>query len=150
MSYFEDLTRYIYHHGDGTGAVNIGWLDSGKPYPRGPVDDLTVRKLRRLCVEQFTRGMRGTHGCPFCQKPKRIAAKYGRNFCFLGSGEIRVYGAEKAYACPNMIIHYVEQHEYRPPDEFLEAVARSIPDKLMENEESVGWVTDMVRKVMGM
>ena len=28
-----------------------------------------------------------------------------------------------------MVVHYIEQHEYRPPDEFVEAVLRSsLPD----------------------
>jgi hypothetical protein len=41
----------------------------------------------------------------------------------LGSAEIRVPGKSGIqYACPNMIYHYLQDHNYRPPDEFITAV----------------------------
>lgn len=41
----------------------------------------------------------------------------------LGSGEIRVFNsAGDVFAAPNLIYHYILQHHYRPPDEFLRAV----------------------------
>ncbi|WP_444843366.1 DUF7919 family protein [Enhygromyxa salina] len=40
----------------------------------------------------------------------------------LGSGQIRVLHGATWYASPNLIVHYVAEHEYRPPDVFLDAV----------------------------
>jgi len=58
--------------------------------------------------------MRGFHECEFCSgKPAR------------GNGEIEVLGRDgNVYVAPAMVIHYVEAHEYRPPDVFIEAVER--------------------------
>jgi hypothetical protein len=40
-----------------------------------------------------------------------------------GSAEIRVPGKGNiVFAAPEMIAHYVIMHEYRPPEEFIEAV----------------------------
>ena len=37
--------------------------------------------------------------------------------------EIRVRGDERTvYAAPTLIVHYVEAHRYRPPEEFIAAV----------------------------
>jgi hypothetical protein len=41
----------------------------------------------------------------------------------LGSAEIRVFGRSGViYAAPNLIFHYVKDHAYRPPREFIDAV----------------------------
>lgn len=45
--------------------------------------------------------------------------------CVVGGAEIRVTGADgTVYATPDMIIHYVERHQYKPPDQFIAAVMR--------------------------
>jgi hypothetical protein len=44
----------------------------------------------------------------------------------LGNGEIRVIGsAGKVYASPVMIYHYMSEHNYLPPQEFIDAVLAS-------------------------
>jgi hypothetical protein len=41
----------------------------------------------------------------------------------VGGAEIRVTSKEGVrYAAPDMIIHYVEMHRYRPPGSFVRAV----------------------------
>jgi len=41
----------------------------------------------------------------------------------LGSAEIRVQGIDGAvYAAPNLIYHYMANHNYLPPEEFLGAI----------------------------
>jgi hypothetical protein len=41
----------------------------------------------------------------------------------LGDGEIRVEGVDhKRYAASNLICHYVQEHRYLPPEEFLRAL----------------------------
>ena len=40
----------------------------------------------------------------------------------LGSAEIRVFGREEGtYAAPDLIYHYVVDHHYLPPEEFIKA-----------------------------
>jgi hypothetical protein len=46
----------------------------------------------------------------------------GREYT-LGSAEIRVpSGNGTIYVAPNLIIHYIREHGYRPPDEFIRAL----------------------------
>jgi hypothetical protein len=41
----------------------------------------------------------------------------------LGSAEIRVFSNEgRIYAAPNLLFHYVCEHHYRPPKEFVQAL----------------------------
>jgi hypothetical protein len=47
----------------------------------------------------------------------------GLHFCELcgnaaGTGEIEVVAPTAIYVAPVLIIHYVELHHYRPPEEF--------------------------------
>ena len=44
----------------------------------------------------------------------------------LGDAQIRVRGLNgEVYASPNLIYHYVQAHHYRPPQAFIDAVARA-------------------------
>ena len=57
-----------------------------------------------------------------------LYAKWGRGprvpRLYLGSAEIRVFGPRgKIYAAPNLLFHYVTAHHYKPPVEFLQALA---------------------------
>jgi hypothetical protein len=49
----------------------------------------------------------------------------GEGGFLVGSAEIRVDGLSgQRYASPDMIIHYVEEHGYAPPADFVEGVLR--------------------------
>ncbi|WP_405683310.1 hypothetical protein [Streptomyces sp. NBC_00057] len=46
---------------------------------------------------------------------------------WLGSAEIRVRGADGTLCtAPNLVIHYITEHQYCPPEEFCRAVARTV------------------------
>jgi hypothetical protein len=53
-------------------------------------------------------------------------SRYGEKTHWLniGDGEIRVIGKSAIYAAPTLIYHYVVEHQYKPPDEFIEAVLK--------------------------
>ena len=106
---------------------NVGWLDSCWPFPTAETSAEFRRKLFRLCQSPVNR-TRGFHRCPFCgQEPVRMTLEsetidYGGVSAHpsmrVGSAEIRV----GCYAAPDMIIHYVMDHEYCPPQCFIDAV----------------------------
>jgi hypothetical protein len=84
--------------------------------------------LARLCRAGVNR-MRGFHYCPFCDWPPEpflpspTTARDEEGEFGVGSAEIRVPGPSGVtFAAPDMIIHYVTDHGYRPPDEFLDAL----------------------------
>lgn len=114
------------------GVVHIGWLGRDHPYPHGAVRSVLVQKLKRLCahpVEMY----RGVHVCELCIPPEEIGKSPGdlmeRHRIWwewakhrASNGEIRVSTAALTYAAPLMITHYIEEHGYCPPAEFLAAV----------------------------
>lgn len=127
MAWFEDLTAYAYlQRGEFTPSVNVGWLDGDRPYPRGPVPDKFIARLRRFCrVRVHESGER--YMCNLARCPGLAAnARSGDAIaCDLGTAEIRVFGRDGiTYAAPDLILHYVSEHEYSPPDEFIAAVMR--------------------------
>lgn len=112
MAYYADSTPYNYHH-HSKNEFNIGWLQKDNSFTKGEVSFLFIEILKKHNERPFTvHHTRGFHGCDFCEQEKMS-----------GFHEIRVVGADgKVYACPELIIHYVESHQYLPPQEFIDAV----------------------------
>jgi hypothetical protein len=109
MPWFPDLSPYVYTAFALPGTVNVGWL-AGQ-FPSGPTPVAFRERLVALCREAVVNRMAGVHLCPFC-----AAAT--------GSGEIHVAGTcGRVFAAPMLVAHYVTAHDYRPPEEFIEAVS---------------------------
>jgi hypothetical protein len=132
MTYFADGSPYSFLETDEPRPlVNVGWLSAGHPYPTGAVPEELAADLARLCRNGVQR-TRGFHRCEFCTRqdglsrtPPVSARDDGGEFT-VGGAEIRVAGpAGVTFAAPDMITHYVTDHGYRPPDEFLDALRRN-------------------------
>jgi hypothetical protein len=123
MPYFPDLTPYEFLGGDpGASSLNIGWLDKEHTFNQGPVEQDICKRIRQMCLFELARQTRGFHGCPLCLQPLFGTPVPGETV-LLGSAEIRVKGASGImYAAPNLIYHYITEHAYQPPAEFMEAV----------------------------
>jgi hypothetical protein len=122
MSWYPDMGREsMVASGEHVRAV--GWLSSDHPYTRGEVPAEFVNRLRefvRLANESgdalYFGAFGGFHTCEFCG-----GAHDSRNFG-VPSGEL-------LFIPPAMVPHYVEQHGYAPPPEFIAAVLTSpLPD----------------------
>jgi hypothetical protein len=120
MSYFADLTPHTYTRTTkGRTVLNVGWLDASYPVSTGIVPGDFVQILKRL-TEMPMHLHRGVHTCQFClNHPDAPPATHG-------NGQIRVAGTDGIwYAAPVLILHYVQVHHYKPPEEFITAVLRS-------------------------
>jgi hypothetical protein len=113
------------------GLVAVGWLDRSAEYPRGAVPVEFVERLRELCRNGVNR-TRGVHRCTLCDSgadglaPWTTVPSASGGF-MVGSAEIRVTTLSGVtYASPDMVIHYVEEHAYRPPDDYIEGVLRGL------------------------
>ncbi len=133
MTYFQDLTPYSYSERDkelGLLSLNIGWLAGQQPFSRGETPQEFRTQLFQFCLdENLVHIYRGFHECEICNLPSREWAErrhsiYGdkAEFASIGDGEIRVIGESAIYAAPALIYHYVVDHEYKPPDDFIQAV----------------------------
>ncbi|MBW8010508.1 MAG: hypothetical protein FVQ83_04590 [Chloroflexi bacterium] len=92
-------------------------------------------------------GTRGWHNCELCQgddawypggKIGPIIKWNGQELRVRGYGHFLVQTSELVYLSPVLILHYILDHSYRPPEEFVEAVNRGVilePGDLMWVEE---------------
>ncbi len=123
--YFKDLTKYKYMNKEE--SLNIGWLKKGHFFKTGEVPEEFIEKLWNY-LRYPVQVCRGFHTCDLCKNPKTgvptVAFKSEKRK--VGYYEIRVWGQDKkVYAAPSLIIHYILQHHYKPPQEFIDAVIHS-------------------------
>ncbi|WP_449478927.1 DUF7919 family protein [Streptomyces abikoensis] len=135
MTYFPDLSPYEYEPSERM-MLNIGWLSIEHEYPKGLVADVVLDALKILCAHPENQ-MRGYHQCEFCNAlaPSVFGGEDGTKELVLGSAEVHVEGlGQTVYAAPNLVLHYVLEHDYCPPREFCQAVVHAAglesPDEL--------------------
>jgi hypothetical protein len=129
MTYFPDLSPYTHLPLPGVTDeyVNVGWLDKDYPFPTGPTPDALSDRLLEGLAHPRNR-TRGYHLCNLCgaREPTRVAL--AEDTVILGDAEIHIADSGRVYASPNLIIHYVSEHSYRPPDEFVLATLKGRRD----------------------
>jgi hypothetical protein len=129
MPYFPELSAYTYFGGDPRrAAFNVGWLRTGHPFPTAEPDPTFVDALVR-CAIRPARLCMGIHPCDLCPAPLRIHVPIeaaGRRIQ-IGNGEIVVGTASRTFRAPTLVVHYVRDHAYRPPAEFIAAVLDRAP-----------------------
>lgn len=126
MTYYADLSEYVYLRGDEhrPGTVNVGWLDGAHPIDVAPPTEELLDALWAYCRVSVAQ-TRGLHLCELCPPgtPPNIDERNGERL-LLGSSEIRVFDDGAIYAAPTLIYHYVAAHQYRPSPAFVAALLR--------------------------
>jgi hypothetical protein len=107
---------------DNTGT-RIGWLEKGHTFTQGPTDPSFLKKLLELYRERAN-STRGYHRCDFCPNPELgLLIVIAGTAVKLGGAEVHVRaGDDRVFAAPDLIHHYVVEHSYAPPQEFVDAV----------------------------
>lgn len=131
QAYYPDLSRYQNNDKRSTDKIftnvyNIGWLSRDHIFPLGEVSQVWLDKLVSLIL---TRGIgfiyveRGIDKCSFCKESVDIPLSDGRSIS-LGISEVWIPSSltDKVFAAPDLIYHYIAEHRYKPPDEYLNAV----------------------------
>lgn len=126
--YFEDLTAYRYYLPSELSEVrNVGWLDASHAYLKGEVSRGFVSKLREIICARLSNAdvhvnvIRGVHPCNLCGN-EHIEISCPGSRVLLGMSEIWFPATRGYFAAPSMVLHYVEEHGYVPPQEFVDAV----------------------------
>lgn len=124
--YFKDMTSYSYG-GKRDASLNIGWLERGHLVKKGEVPQAFLDRLWKY-LRYPVQVYRGFHTCTLCKQTgfQIPIVEYMGEKRKVGYYEIRVWGKDnKVYAAPSMIFHYITCHQYRPPQEFIDAVMES-------------------------
>jgi hypothetical protein len=130
MTHYADLSPYEYVKESvpaAVTAVNVGWLEPGEEYPQGDVPDGFVEALATIVRDSRQMKMRGWHGCGLphvgytADYPIRVDV--GGQKVALGGAEVRVVARSGEWMiAPDLILHYVSDHSYKPPADFIDAV----------------------------
>ena len=128
MAYFPDLSPYAYGGILDPGVVHVGWLDGTHPFPKGSVESRLIEKMK-LLAENPVELYRGKHTCELCKPPDLANITNAWEEKYLewadqrsSNGEIRVACGGVTFAAPVLIVHYIEEHCYLPPAQFLKAI----------------------------
>ena len=119
MAHFTDLSVWWTR-----GAIAVGWLERGHSYSKGDVPLEFFERLCELLIDPWTFiAQAGMHDCHFCRFSGGGVARF-KNFQISGRGNGFLFVPHETtiYASPASIAHYIDSHEYRPPDQFIEAV----------------------------
>jgi hypothetical protein len=119
MTWYPDFgsAKFIVPWGDH--FRTIGWLHPQHSYARGSAPTEFLIKLKAFA--QLSRAsadalcwpyVMGFHDCEFCNEAT-------------AGGYFGVPAGDELFVAPEMMAHYVEQHEYLPAAEFIEAVLAS-------------------------
>jgi hypothetical protein len=104
----------------------IGWLEPDHPYTEGTVDEEFLSALERhLETAWISIALAGMHGCGFCANSTRARE---RARPFIAGGMLWIPDSGLVFVAPEMVLHYVTRHRYRPPKAFRDAVMRC-PDQ---------------------
>lgn len=97
----------------------IGWLDDQHEFPVGQSPTPFVARLKQFTekwdqstIELSWGFFMGLHSCELCDSAH-------------AAGNFGVPAGNLLFVAPEMIWHYVTQHDYLPPQPFIEAVENS-------------------------
>ncbi|PSK93114.1 hypothetical protein [Taibaiella chishuiensis] len=122
--YYPDLSKY---EETSLPIYTIGWLDQYEFFQQGAVSPFVVEKIIKTYLQEPVNLTRGIYLCPFCNRylpaPCYIYINEDKS-SILGHAEVWIPNKErtKIYAAPDLIIHYIKDHSYLPPQEFIDAV----------------------------
>jgi hypothetical protein len=101
----------------------VGWLDNCVPVT-GQIPDECITALFIANVHNtiISDGTLGWHDCELCSKNGPVIHWQDQQHPLRGQGHHLVRIENSVYMCPELILHYILDHNYKPPDEFLKAL----------------------------
>ena len=119
--FVEDMT--VHPHYKTIPLLAVGWLATGTEFEKGSVPLKLIEMLKELAFMPNLATL-GIHPCDFCDNDPDFVAlideKGWRHS--LGSSVSYVADGKKAFVVPNLIYHYVKDHDYLPPQEFIDTL----------------------------
>ena len=144
MTYYADLSEHTMIAA-GSHVRAIGWLDDKHGYPKGIAPAEFVHKLRRITESETLLGLYenesecllhkllGLHTCELCDN-------------YNHGDDIVVPSDQVMYVAPKMIVHYIKEHGYLPPEQFIDAVLKSPFPGTKDYEDAVAADRDLHKR----
>jgi hypothetical protein len=134
MAFFADLSPCTYFPITPVDRLlAVGWLDRDRSYRRASVDETVFARLCELLHDPWQPFVTpGAHDCPFCRftgGPAQL--NYRDSTVQLGANNLFVSGDGVLLVAPSLILHYIDAHEYAPPEQFCQAVLNCPPMRSM-------------------
>ena len=118
MAFIADLsakTHCPWAH-KGVASFSVGWLGDSVPQ-KGEVPAKVMSLLRYFAHHyEYQDRTLGDHTCEICGRGRFHGEFWVELFDSISGHQVR-------FVLPLAIFHYIEEHEYCPPQEFLDAVA---------------------------
>jgi len=140
--YYADLEICSYNGGPfasenwAVPLLAVGWLEQERPFSIGPPPDGLAQKLTTLIAQMrhtFSQEkFRGVKTCSLCEFNGRISPGP-----IWSQENLFVPGKSEIYLAPGGIVHYVEEHSYLPPVQFVQAVLSCPPCDTRDYLESL-------------
>lgn len=116
---------------DGSTLLAIGWLGNSVK-SNGPVAEDVIDALVEAYMTKavFSDGTAGWHDCELCPGPESwysdgqvgpVILWRGKQLRLYGHGHHLLRHGTAIFMTPALILHYILDHGYRPPEKFLEA-----------------------------
>ena len=129
MTYFADLSECTYFGSEFAEKLRaVGWLEHNKNHSTGEVSEKFFERLCELLGDPWNPiDFCGSHECDFCrfsQKTNENTKYKKREIKITSCVNLFVPGDGFIYVAPELIAHYIDAHNYSPPEEFCRAVMR--------------------------
>ena len=122
MTWYADLEPCDYFGEPYDEAVPVGWLEATEPYTRGRSEQTLLAKLNAIRNDSFAPMIfMGPHFCSFCLAN---AEEVQAEDVAAGIDNLWIPGDGVVYVTPELVTHYMQAHEYLPPQSFLDAVRK--------------------------
>jgi hypothetical protein len=120
MASYQDLATLDYFGAEFAHILRaVGWLERGDTFSRGASDVRVITRLRELLVDPFAPfAAGGPHACSLCAYFPEAS----------GSQNLFVPADGFIFVCPELIVHYMNAHQYLPPPQFCNAIV-DCPDQ---------------------
>jgi hypothetical protein len=134
MAHYEDLAPCDYFGVRDDRLLAVGWLEREHAFPQGPVSQAFFESLAELLTNPWQpAALGGRHPCAFCMFTGGPAAVRMRDTdVLMGVSNLFVPTEEVVFVAPSLVLHYIDAHEYAPPDAFRRAVAGCPPMRSMD------------------
>ena len=102
----------------------VGWIEEAG-FTTGAVPDGCIEALIAAYPDkQIPDGTRGWHTCTLCDEEMPEVLWKGKTVEVSGYGHYLVHYGEAVYMAPALLLHYIIDHHYCPPQIFIDAVTK--------------------------